>query len=299
MNKLVWSALWRVIVGSVVWGFSGVLTWIFNVSGILSSLTVIPLTLSWCATAVLGISLGVVVHKTVAGNAARNRSPELLTRPAIMLELKNYAVKTPFEPIGSRLLKQSQRFAVRKSELLKIIQGRFGTGLTRDKFAGAVAGVEGLLTENSRRVLSCFRSFDAREYSYADGRLRELDRKSMTDSIKQTVRDTAQSFVKELGTSLNSVGVKGFGTGGDVSDSSGVIVDAETEEHRALREKHGIMQGYIDEADSFISDNEKIILQLDRLYLEISKLDKTNSIENSAAMEELDCLIDNTKLYRD
>ena len=296
MKKLIWATLWRGIVGSVVWGFNGVLMWILGIGAILNSLAVVPLTLSWCATAALVISYGVVVHKTLAGNAARNRSPELLTRAAVMLELKNFATNTHFEPVASRLAEQSRRFDARKGELLKIIQGRFGTGLTRDKFAGAVAGAEALLTENSRRVLSCFRSFDSREYRYADDRLRELDRKSRSENLKQTVSDTARSFVTELS---NTVGVKLSGSGDTASDNKEVIVVAETEEHRTLREKHGIMRGYIDAAERGISDNEKIILQLDRLYLEIAKLDKTTAIENSAAMEELDCLIDNTKLYRD
>jgi hypothetical protein len=67
-----------------------------------------------------------------------------------------------------------------------------------------------------------------------------------------------------------------------------------------LKEKIDIYNEYISFVKNSIEDNEQIILKLDKLLLEISKLNslEEGDIESMSAMKEIDELIANTKLYK-
>ncbi|MEI6602902.1 MAG: hypothetical protein WCL54_05405 [Clostridia bacterium] len=68
-----------------------------------------------------------------------------------------------------------------------------------------------------------------------------------------------------------------------------------------LQGKKAILEEYISFVKDAINDNEEIILKLDRLLLEISKLNSLESgeIEKMSIMSEIDDLIGQTKFYKD
>jgi hypothetical protein len=67
-----------------------------------------------------------------------------------------------------------------------------------------------------------------------------------------------------------------------------------------LREKTEVYQDYLAYVKSVVEGNEEILLKLDKLLLEISRLDSVDvdEIENMSAMQEIDSLIHQTKYYR-
>lgn len=67
-----------------------------------------------------------------------------------------------------------------------------------------------------------------------------------------------------------------------------------------IQTKMGIYNEYIVFVKDAIEDNEQMLLKLDKLLLEISKLNSLNDgeIENMSAMKEIDELISKTKLYK-
>jgi len=67
-----------------------------------------------------------------------------------------------------------------------------------------------------------------------------------------------------------------------------------------LQEKSELMNGYLIFVKQAIETNEEILLKLDRLLLEISRLNEfePGDIENMSCMQEIDSLIKHTKLYR-
>ncbi|TVY02005.1 hypothetical protein [Cohnella terricola] len=67
-----------------------------------------------------------------------------------------------------------------------------------------------------------------------------------------------------------------------------------------VREKTELANGYVIFVKQAIGTNEEILLKLDRLLLEISRLDEFDpgDIENMSCMQEIDSLIKHTKLYR-
>lgn len=68
----------------------------------------------------------------------------------------------------------------------------------------------------------------------------------------------------------------------------------------AQQERNAIFKEYIDYVKSMLERNEQILIKLDNLMLEISKLgdDEEVSIENIDAVEDIDELIEQTKLYK-
>lgn len=67
-----------------------------------------------------------------------------------------------------------------------------------------------------------------------------------------------------------------------------------------IQEKLGVYNEYIAFIKDAIEDNEQIILKLDKLLLEISKLNslEAGELENMSAFKEIDDLINKTKLYK-
>jgi hypothetical protein len=67
-----------------------------------------------------------------------------------------------------------------------------------------------------------------------------------------------------------------------------------------IQEKIGVYNEYIAFIKNAIEDNEQIILKLDKLLLEISKLNslEAGELENMSAFKEIDDLINKTKLYK-
>ena len=68
-----------------------------------------------------------------------------------------------------------------------------------------------------------------------------------------------------------------------------------------IQSKKEILEDYITFVKDAINDNEEIILKLDRLLLEISKLNSLESgeIEKMGIMTEIDDLINQTKFYKE
>ena len=64
--------------------------------------------------------------------------------------------------------------------------------------------------------------------------------------------------------------------------------------------KMGIFNEYFSFVREAVEDNEEILLKLDKVLLEISKLDslEAGELENMSAMQEIDELIQNTKWYK-
>jgi hypothetical protein len=67
-----------------------------------------------------------------------------------------------------------------------------------------------------------------------------------------------------------------------------------------FEEKRKVYADYITFVKGSVSSNEEILLKVDKLLLEISKLDSFElaEIENMSAMKEMDALITQTKLYK-
>lgn len=67
-----------------------------------------------------------------------------------------------------------------------------------------------------------------------------------------------------------------------------------------LQEKTNVYNEYMSFMKSSISSNEEILLKLDKLLLEISRLDsfELGDIENMPCMQEIDSLIKQTKYYK-
>lgn len=67
-----------------------------------------------------------------------------------------------------------------------------------------------------------------------------------------------------------------------------------------IQEKISIYNEYINFVKASTEDNEQILLKLDKLLLEISKLNslEDGEIENMSAMKEIDELINKTKFYK-
>jgi hypothetical protein len=67
-----------------------------------------------------------------------------------------------------------------------------------------------------------------------------------------------------------------------------------------LQSKLSVYNEYISFVKASIEDNEEILLKLDKLLLETSKLDslEEGEIENMSAMKEIDELINKVKLYK-
>ena len=71
--------------------------------------------------------------------------------------------------------------------------------------------------------------------------------------------------------------------------------------HDAIEAKIKIYEEHISYVNNKIDNNENILLKLDSLLLEVSKLDdkSENEIENLDAIKKINELIEQTKLYRD
>ncbi|RHW38147.1 hypothetical protein D1B31_15335 [Neobacillus notoginsengisoli] len=67
-----------------------------------------------------------------------------------------------------------------------------------------------------------------------------------------------------------------------------------------LREKQELFNEYLSFVKNALNINEEILLYIDKLVLEISRLNNIdiNDIDNMAAMQEMDALIKQTKLYK-
>lgn len=67
-----------------------------------------------------------------------------------------------------------------------------------------------------------------------------------------------------------------------------------------LQERRAVYNEYLSFIKSSLSTNEEIMLKLDKLLLEISRLDsfEPGDIENMPCMQEIDALIKQTKLYK-
>ncbi len=68
-----------------------------------------------------------------------------------------------------------------------------------------------------------------------------------------------------------------------------------------VQSKLSIYNEYISFVSDAVEDNEEILLKLDKLLLEISKLNSLaeGEIENMSAMKEIDALISQTKFYKE
>lgn len=65
-----------------------------------------------------------------------------------------------------------------------------------------------------------------------------------------------------------------------------------------LQEKTDLYNEYLTFMKNAININEEILLDLDKLLMEISRLDNFDDIENMSAMKEIDALIEQTKYYK-
>ncbi|MNI99672.1 hypothetical protein D3C73_1588090 [compost metagenome] len=67
-----------------------------------------------------------------------------------------------------------------------------------------------------------------------------------------------------------------------------------------LQERRTVYSEYLTFIKSSLATNEEIMLKLDKLLLEISRLDsfEPGDIENMPCMQEIDSLIKQTKLYK-
>lgn len=66
------------------------------------------------------------------------------------------------------------------------------------------------------------------------------------------------------------------------------------------QEKHALYQEYLSSVDGFVQANEEILLKLDRLLLEMSRLETADyrELESMPGMQEIDALIHQTKYYK-
>lgn len=64
-------------------------------------------------------------------------------------------------------------------------------------------------------------------------------------------------------------------------------------------EKYDLMHASLDEMDAIVASNEELLLELDKLTVEIGTIDNVDTTENSERIvEEIRTLIDETKYYR-
>lgn len=78
-------------------------------------------------------------------------------------------------------------------------------------------------------------------------------------------------------------------------------MDPKKIDKKVYSSKMQIYEEYISFINEAITDNEEILLKLDQLLLELSKLNslEEGELENMPAMTELDALISRTKLYKE
>ena len=62
--------------------------------------------------------------------------------------------------------------------------------------------------------------------------------------------------------------------------------------------KQALLNEYKDFINQTVDYNEDILIKMDRLILEVSKLNDSDELDGMEAMKELDALINNTKLYK-
>lgn len=69
---------------------------------------------------------------------------------------------------------------------------------------------------------------------------------------------------------------------------------------RLIQEKTNVHRQYLSYVEAALGTNEEILLKLDKLLLEISRLDtlELHDVENMPCMQEIDALIKQTKYYR-
>ena len=67
---------------------------------------------------------------------------------------------------------------------------------------------------------------------------------------------------------------------------------------RHSQAKRELLNEYKDFVSQTIDNNEDILIKMDRLILEVSKLNDSDELDNMDAMKDLDALIKNTKLYK-
>lgn len=67
---------------------------------------------------------------------------------------------------------------------------------------------------------------------------------------------------------------------------------------KIVNEKMETFNIYKKEVKDILSQNEEILLKLDKLQLEVSRLSSTDNIEENAVVQEMNSLITQTKLYK-
>jgi hypothetical protein len=88
----------------------------------------------------------------------------------------------------------------------------------------------------------------------------------------------------------------------DESEFESVMSQKSTQfSQELLQEKRDMYNEYLSFVKSSIGTNEEILLKLDKLLLEVSRLDdlELGDIENMPCMQEIDSLIKQTKLYKE
>jgi len=127
---------------------------------------------------------------------------------------------------------------------------------------------------------------------------------TITDILLQKFQSTELSYVKFQGQiesvkkimCLNTRNVLNRLYAFDESEYVKSISAQPDDRHSA--EKRELLNEYRDFVKQTVDNNEDILIKMDRLILEISKLNDSDELNNTDTMKELDALIQNTQLYK-
>ena len=163
-------------------------------------------------------------------------------------------------------IKQIERMKRKKDTIRGILLERFSdTEMSFAKFEGAIAGVENIMLRNVQALLHRVTAFDEEEYE---------------DALRAGAGSAA--------------GASGAGGAGSAAGAGGAGGG------RLAEARQAIMREYTSFVSRSVEDNEEILLRLDKLILEVSKLGDLHEgvVEDLPAMRDIDALIGDTKWYK-
>lgn len=174
----------------------------------------------------------------------------------------NNNIKT-FNDDLSSVLGQIKRFNKKKIAIKEVLLEKFtDTEMSFAKFVNVVDSVENILLLNIKSLLNRLNAFDEEEFE-------QLMKKFLPD-IKLENKSKQELLDIISGHSFNKV----------------------TESRLEIYKECVLF------VDKIVENNEEILVKLDKLLIEISKLISFTHIEDMAALKEIDELINNTKWYK-
>ena len=163
-------------------------------------------------------------------------------------------------------------------------------------------------------ALNGYRSIDGlqRELEHAQDQLQRMPRRgrSLRDVLAERFEPTELSYGKFMGV-INEVerlfylNIRGMLNKLRVFDAADFRNFAKRHKDasfstRLVQEKTGLYREYMAAISGYLEANEEILLKLDRLLLEISRLSSSDyrNVEELPGMQEIESLIRQTKLYK-